>query len=702
MPTRTRVSKLEELAPHLGELVWSNDPVGELGRRGIDLDDAISSRVAEASKRDPLGPALRARLISEFASQPPIRFRVAPQPALARTARDAGGFDLAVTAWLNASDAVFDAFFAARVYPHELPGSLADGLLDLPFLRQHCNGVPADPDARIATLVLLTAPRVVAPPTPGTTAAVVQPFRLVVGAAVPAALDAVATVRFPLTFDVSADDTLRVATGPIINETSVALEVAATSAIQPRSPADREALEADIADKLGLVLAQFAAEELKTSALRPVPGSLTNTTIRVDSAAVHFATSGGLDRVAAGITASPVGGNPTPHAIGSADDLAQQADPRPPANVRLAMGETFLDAVLTSAVHSGDLAKSINEKLAEALDPFKPVPIVVRSAASRLEQGLVIIGLKCVAKNACPFGVDLDFRLNLTFRTVLFEGQLRFETVDVDVDLDNTDAVVCTLLSVLLGPFAVTAYVIGLIIVAAISPSFTKTVDGFLDGERLPGTEVSPHVDYLQVTTQDGRLLANGVFSLVPDVVSTFVYIRVVEQVGVGGPFGGPPGLRVTRPVEDARVDLLELDDPAPAGDDVDIPPTDFSQETFGKFIEVTTTREYVPRRDQVLGTATTDSTGLARFAVSPNRLAGVHTTTVTRENLRTGKTTHRVTHDVVAGDAPDLAVKVTMPNGRVALERRLLSLNLEGQRAGSPSDPIVVVAPGLIPPIQG
>ena len=29
------MSKLEELAPHLGEVIWSTDPVGELNRRGL-------------------------------------------------------------------------------------------------------------------------------------------------------------------------------------------------------------------------------------------------------------------------------------------------------------------------------------------------------------------------------------------------------------------------------------------------------------------------------------------------------------------------------------------------------------------------------------------------------------------------------------------------------------------------------------------
>ena len=68
-------------------------------------------------------------------------------------------------------------------------------------------------------------------------------------------------------------------------------------------------------------------------------------------------------------------------------------------------------------------------------------------------------------------------------------------------------------------------------------------------------------------------------------------------------------------------MELLELDSPAPAGDDVVIPQVGETDTITPKFI-ISDSRTYQPMQDQSLGTRVTDETGFVRF-VAPLRSVG-------------------------------------------------------------------------------
>jgi hypothetical protein len=161
----------------------------------------------------------------------------------------------------------------------------------------------------------------------------------------------------------------------------------------------------------------------------------------------------------------------------------------------------------------------------------------------------------------------------------------------------------------------------------------------------------------------------------------TYVYLRLVYVSGE----------QILGPVANALVTLFELDDPAPAGDDVVIPETGTTSRVNHKFT-VTSRTTYAPNSDQAFETLPTDANGCVEFAVSPNDVGGYLTTTSIETDNHTGKIVFEgsVT-EIVPEQEPDFGISVVDANGRTIAKRLLIALNVQGKAVGSRDEPLLV-----------
>jgi hypothetical protein len=175
--------------------------------------------------------------------------------------------------------------------------------------------------------------------------------------------------------------------------------------------------------------------------------------------------------------------------------------------------------------------------------------------------------------------------------------------------------------------------------------------------------------------------IADGLGGLVSDILHAFVHLRLVSAAD-------------NSPLNGATVELLELDSPAPAGDDVQIPETGETERFTKKFI-ISESRTYAPLPDQSLGTGVTDKTGFVRF-VSPLRsVAGTFTSITSTEDIQTGKLLSTTTRtNLIEEDEPDFAINVTAADGTVLANRMLIALNNPGKKLGTTDAPLVVKIP--------
>lgn len=176
-------------------------------------------------------------------------------------------------------------------------------------------------------------------------------------------------------------------------------------------------------------------------------------------------------------------------------------------------------------------------------------------------------------------------------------------------------------------------------------------------------------------------LTAEGQAGLVPDTIHAFVCLRLVTGLS-------PEDLT---PLSDASVELLELNSPAPAGDDVEIPDTGETERITKKFI-IDESRSYQPLPDQSLGTRVTDGSGFVRFVFRMKAAAGILTEITTTEDRVTGRViSTRTQTEFIEESNPDFAINVTAKDGTVLAKRMLIALNNSGRKAGTPEQPLVV-----------
>jgi hypothetical protein len=391
------------------------------------------------------------------------------------------------------------------------------------------------------------------------------------------------------------------------------------------------------------------------------------------------------DLVTLGVVVQPGAGPVVTRDLPSPDQLAPFGRLGAPDTIWLTVSESLVQQGLQAVADSGDLADRLSAKL-DWLDFFSiPHRIEVDGIEVRFDDGAIKVDLDCRDVNICAFDVDLGFRASVALRPeITAGGDLRLTSDGIDIDLGNLDTIYCALTSVLTGPLGLIALTIGTFIASVISVSFNKKAPGFWQGERLPNSDVFPRIDLRDVgRPSTGIANALGSWYLAPDEVSTFVVAQILQLHESSG--------EVTV-VKDVTVDLVELDSPAPAGDDF-VPPPDGSSELQypdGTIIKASWSYRG-PTDDHQVATAVTERHGLAQLIAVLDEVGGKLDMTRTRYGPGgPGFTTHSI--EDAYGDQPDLALTVTLADGFQPVRRRPIALNLREHRVGTVQEPVRVV----------
>jgi hypothetical protein len=682
----------KDLAAEAGRRAYSANPLDEMQKAGLEMAPALR-RVFEGRSVKPKVAEDRLRAaLSQIEHPPSIQTWIgrADLPAL-RTKSSAG---LTVTFDASVVNDVAKAFFDWKTYEREVAGSLIRKVLSIADLRAFCNGVP-DGDANVGDLVLRSEVRLEVPGN-GEIVVAHQSVSLRITGSQPASLDGTFSFRFPLAIDVVGNITVG---ARALSELVLSLAVDASSPVQPKSASDKQQL----LDRLGESLRErldLARLKYFVESIFPLTGRFKNTSLQVANAA-------GFAHIVNGRPLLTFGANLAPSVAAPSPADLQPPAPIAPANVRYVVDESFATNILKAAIDSGDLENFANEKLANKVEPFGVSPIRIRGGRVRMTPGKVSLVLDGTWVDACSFGKDLKFRATADVFLRVVDGEISAQDMRLDIDLDNTDALVCMLLSALFGPFGILVNAIVLGIVAAINPTPDDKSRPALLEPALPGTEVRLRTEVTAIEMLDGQVVAHGTAHVVPNETDWFVYLQINE--GLQPAFAFPsrlagtfaPNVGGSAPLPGAKVALLELDNPAPAGDDVAIPNLEEDVRFTGKFL-ITTVRSYAPRADQFLAEATSDAHGRVRFRVLPNGIGGQLTETKIREALTGGEVLSQVTtRRLIRESAPDFAVSVAAADGTIMATRLLTQRNASGRHAGTLEEPLVVLLPARLPTFE-
>lgn len=206
----------------------------------------------------------------------------------------------------------------------------------------------------------------------------------------------------------------------------------------------------------------------------------------------------------------------------------------------------------------------------------------------------------------------------------------------------------------------------------------------FAQGDKIgtdPTVLATNPLTFEQRIQNEGDWTISAGASVVP---SQHVFLKIVGRAPNNIPIAG------SGPLAGVSVQLFELDNPAPAGDDVVIPPTGETEQIVGNR-DITDSRTYAPVPDQALGTLATDTNGIVAFQVWTNARAGILTHTRTIEDLRRHTTSTTTTQTVVGEAHPDYGVTVVGHSGRRLATRQLVQLNANGN-VGTAANPLVVL----------
>ena len=665
----------------IGPYLTTKNPLEALKQAGY----VLGGEVAQAFNRDPVPPAFGPNgleaLEAVYGTPPRVNLRVtkpqASAPAPPAQPQGLGGFGAVVSADLAVLNQIIAELWRVNTIPKEYSPDITSTVLTLADLKDACTGVPAG--AALGNLQLTAPPVASASNITPLNLHFDIPFNLPVDPSGPASLRGVVHVEQPLAFEINTGlnpDKPQIQLSPgAITELQAKLEVDSISLLQLRSEDKRALLEQKFALALQRVWFFLFSGKLVIPAQVGVSNTFPNSKVTISQAGAVCVRSGSKVFAIGGINVGPTG--PT-----NPSALLTARLPQGGNNIHALLDEAFSSDALSSIIASGDLAAYFNRIVARHV-PFGQAPtIVVTGGRVGLENGLIRVTVDCVAQNACAFGKDLGFTTSVYGIPNIDGDTVTIKSSDVDMDLDDFDAVVCTVLSAFLGPFGIIITEVALAIIAAYNPTGRDLEFPTADtSQPLPGSELDFKIQLTSAAVSPGSLTADGVASLVPDVTRAFVYLRLVT--------GNLPEMKT--PLAGATVELLELDLPAPAGDDVVIPETG-ETETFTEKLDIDIVKSYQPLPDQSLGSGITDKVGYVRI-VSPMRTAaGIFTTTTTTEDVLTGKVLSTNTqHRLIQETKPDFAINVTAADGTVMAQRMPIALNNPGKHLGTLDGPFEV-----------
>jgi hypothetical protein len=638
-----QIETWEALVANVSPFLTSIDPLDAMSKAGFVFGGKVGKALHSSPTRHFPADAFD-RLQKKFGPPPPMRLSVGRKHAVIAPLIKPGDNQLRATLDLGVLNQVVGAYFVSAI-PHLIgPDELDHMMIKLSDLKNLCVGVPAAAQA-FQGLELTAPPAFSAGQTP-TSVHLAVGIRLIVQSSPPTALVCTLELEIPLVFTQTApvwfDNVVLTATG-------VELQMDPASQIIPKSTAAKLQLGKIFQGALPIIAPLIGAEvNISTFYAGVTLGQFKAVTRRGGTSG--FATVG-----------TSAAGQPD----ASAANLLGEPLPASDVNFHLAADQSFLSAVLNAAIDNGSFADQIKE----GLSPGTTVNVHKDSGSVLFDAGQVVVSVDLTAINACG-KKDLDMTVIVSGAVGVSAGGLAVSQPNVHVDLDDVDALICALSGIVAGPFGIVMSSYELL---TLNPTVGDQGLPGISSFYLSGAEEDFNLQFVRATTNtSGTLLADATASVTPDTARSFLYLQFVS--------GRLPGL--ARPVAGATIELFELDNPAPAGDDVHVTlhPRPGHQLT------------YTPLNDQALGKTVTDANGVVRYAVIPNNLAGFETETERVEDPQTGKIVTVVTGRQAIPEAkPDFGVNVTAADGTVLARRLLVALNVAGKHVGTFAKPFIV-----------
>jgi hypothetical protein len=716
----TTIRTPQQLLRRIGPVIAEPDPLAALEGQGLALSKPLRDRLTAARPIRPVTLKDRERLVPLAKRAGAVEFRVVDGLPPVAPALPEGEWDFMCALRMDVLNEVLVALRAGFEFPREV----TDGVAEV-FTRARLEALSDDLPSPSATIgpLRITGPlqlRAV----PGTERVLVTvPISLVFLAAIPLPPPLggpkveVSSLRAQLSFAVGVEprvegDELELWLAKFIQNAKpgerVRLVVEPESPIQPRSAAALAAFEDDIdfVFRAGVAAAVFEAAGTVSPVIQLPLGDDEEATLELEVTDVavrtHAAAAGDVISVGVRLATDAV---PEP---GTGDrELLRNPFRSTTAglNAYVKLHEELVRKVIKEAEKSGELQAAA----AEVRDDIR---VDAADAELRNNELRVLLDIRIV--DACFPAVDINARATVSYRFSVFEGRFMV-TAETDIDLDNTDVVLCVVtagLELLLAAAAgsVFGFVVDLLrqIVhfEKLIPDSAGTQDNpfqvisavFDPKVPIPGTEVLPRVEAVQALISSDKVESLGALSLRPDDVNTYVYAAFQRR-------SPDPVPRPPTPIAAARVELVDQDFPLAPGDDATPPPTKVETKTAGKF-ETTTTVTVVPaRRNEVIDVGTTDGAGRVKFVLTPADLrttAGTIITSVVKEEVASGEI-------VSSGESqrpflearPDVFFRVTPKDGPVfdtRLRESGFIVDLSNRRTGSPDAPLTfIVGPGPI-----
>jgi hypothetical protein len=661
----------EELLNALAGSLFAPDPLADLTRRGFSMTHGLHQQLETAlagRKLAPVPPGVTPGSIKSkltFLGNSPKRPNVAP-----------GDFDIVAGVRLELANVVIQNLYQSGLIPHQLALDQFLSQGDLSDLESIFAGNPSG--SHISRLHILSGPTL-APLRDGSPVVTAKvPFQLdwvrviqVAGKRV-VQLAATGTGTLKLTMKVVAE----VSAGFkfIIQvqrdtDTSAAdsprLEMNPASTVQLKAPAPPDEFDLAAA-KIQKALADHFSDQLTWSTSPRISLPFRSLVVQ------QVETSTDKDVLLAGVRV--VGGATT----GPGDP--QNLKSRMPGNdltLFLQVHSEVVNQLIKGALANGELAKVAKEK-----NPN----VELLSASAWFENNAMVVQLNGTLVNECPFNTDLDFQATHTV-SLRFLGSSVEINQDDHYDIFDLSNLGCLLATVgVLELNAIEVYVLDWVSIGVWQGMFgfltdqpeafltLQTIDflkGLLSSHKpetidlnkpIDGTDFLPVIKDGFTKTENGALLVAVIADTLIDELNTFIYARfLVEE---GAPVAFPT------PLVNVKVELMDQDLPAPAGDDVakvNLPP----DRTIG---DNTIHYSYQPPTgDQVLARGFTDQDGIVRFAVIKDDLT-TSAGTITRvvKNRITGVDPDHTVVTPVNEFKPDLYFRVTMPDGSVVDTRKL------------------------------
>ena len=342
------------------------------------------------------------------------------------------------------------------------------------------------------------------------------------------------------------------------------LVVNPVSEIVPRSPADLDFLNNLVTMGVQVVLGLYCGPLDGTLSLpaEHTLSSFPNTDFKLTQAGGATVQSGQKSFVILGANiANAQTVDPT--------QLTTVATPVAPFAIHGEIDEAFATDALTAVINSGDLAAYINRISSRHWwGDFLP-PVKVNWGGVTFQDGNINLAIGITVPHYC-LGFDLNIAAGIYGPPVISNGTMTIGANSVDLSVDEGFWCSLTGIGALLG------LILDIIFIAkdASENDPVQTIPSSYSFAPLPGSDEDWTLAVQQASANNGTLTVDGTATLAADP-GYFIYLRIVT------------GNRVTgyTPLPNAQVTLMELDNPAPAGDDVAIPQTGTTIHTNSKFI---------------------------------------------------------------------------------------------------------------------